>query len=313
MSPMRPRAPALAALLGLLVAAPLGAEPPGPDCRFEAWVDADALGRYDGLRLGLERARLPRVCRADLGRPPPDDPAAPARLLGEAFAAGRLDPPLFLVGEEAFALARAHAADLPAVYALVRYRADGAPLGPLPAPPGWTGVVAEVDARVVGRLVGEAFPGRTPRVGLAPGSDGEAAARLARAAGLDLAGPEGPLDALLHLTLVPGQGAPDFAAALAAARARGALLFSDERGRFGQGAAVLLLADEDLLGRQAAEQARRWRAEPGAPPAPRALQALEVWVDLEALDRQGVELPLAFLARADRLRRAPPPGPADGR
>lgn len=292
-------------LLAASTAAPVMGEPLGPDCGYAAWVDDSALRRYDGLRLGLERARLPRVCRIEPG------PQGDAGLIDEqraSVAQGSRAAPLFLVGEGAVGRALPLATDIPAVYAVVRYLAGGELLEPLPEVAAWSGVVAEVDAARVGRLLSAMGPDRRPRVLFGPGTPEDVAARFARAAELDLADESSAVDVVLHLRLLRGAQPPEFEAARALALQRRAILVSDDRARFGQGAGVLLLPDDDMLGRQAAEQARRWRALPQAVPPTRGFASLEVWVDLEALDRQGLALPLPFLARADRLRRGLAPG-----
>ena len=48
------------------------------------------------------------------------------------------------------------------------------------------------------------------------------------------------------------------------------------------------------------------RVDPKAKLTPRKVTGFEVWVDLRAADEQGIELPLAFIAKADKLRRGKP-------
>jgi hypothetical protein len=88
---------------------------------------------------------------------------------------------------------------------------------------------------------------------------------------------------------------------------------TDDRARFGQGAAVVLLGRHHLGGKAAAECGRRLRAQPDVKIPPYGLPGLEFWVDLAAADAQGLELPLPFLARADRLKRGRPASRSAGR
>ncbi|MDA1195867.1 MAG: hypothetical protein O2894_11865, partial [Planctomycetota bacterium] len=104
---------------------------------------------------------------------------------------------------------------------------------------------------------------------------------------------------------------PSFEEALAEARRLGVPFISDDRVRFGQGAVIVLVARHDLLGRAAADEARTLREEPERAQRPRIVPGFEVWVDLAAAEALGVELPLPFLARVDRLKRGRP-GPRAG-
>jgi hypothetical protein len=186
-------------------------------------------------------------------------------------------------------------------------------------------VRAEVSVARWGEVIRSLLPGRPrPRCHLSwPDGTSDAREFLAKAAavsGVDLVLPRDattPPDAILDWTgLAPR---PPLDALVERARSLRAPLLSDDRGRFGKGAAVVVVPDGALLGRVAADAARRLRAGEGAVEALRlTVRRTEVWVDLEAADAEGLKPPLPFLATADRLRRglAPagggsggPPGP----
>ena len=112
-------------------------------------------------------------------------------------------------------------------------------------------------------------------------------------------------DAVLHLRLDGAPRAP-FDLALAAARAGGAPLVSDDRGRFGDGAALVLVPDHDLIGRVTADVARRLAIGEDDARRERHVSAMRTWIDLEACDRQGLDVPWGLLASTDRLRRGRP-------
>jgi len=308
-----------AALVLVLLAPSVGADDPlGPECRFVAVVDVgdgSALRRYDGLRKGLEQARLPRICREAYD-------AARTRValdrLATEVAEGAREPVLFVLGEDAARdVLRARPA-LPVLTAVRRYTVGGRPAGlGLDAQADHAGVVAQTEAAHVGRLLRQATGRERPRV-LRPGpAPTDSAATWLEAAGVELADPAAPgrVDAVLDLGLEPagGSGTRDaeaFARLRARAQALRAPIWTDDRTRFGHGAHVVLATDDDLVGRTLADLGRLALADREAPlPAVRAISSLEVWVDLEALDHSGIDVPLPFLARADRLRRGLPPGP----
>ncbi len=66
------------------------------------------------------------------------------------------------------------------------------------------------------------------------------------------------------------------------------------------------MPNAELVGRVAAEAARRLYRDPNAKIAPRGVPAMRVWVNLEAADRAGLSFPLAFLASVDKLHRGIP-------
>jgi hypothetical protein len=133
----------------------------------------------------------------------------------------------------------------------------------------------------------------------------QAASLVGRWVGAPLAD-EDPPAAVLHLRLGVGEQPVDFATALKRARALKAPLISDDRGRFGQGAVVTLVARHALVGRATAETALRLQTDPTTRLLPHAVPGIEVWIDLAAADAQGLKVPLPFIARADHLKRGAP-------
>ena len=315
------------ALLGLVALMPLGApplaagEPTGTTCDLYALVDpgdAGYLVAYDGLRKGLELAQLPRVCRYD---PEPATGGVVGFLERQAAdgavrrEAGLPVEPLFAVGDASAAAVLALQTTQPFVMVVERYTASRNPLIPLPDPARGAVVYADLPAERVGQVL-RALLGREAvyvkwvmdespgPAAMAPGLAFAAAAGCTLEVFEQVAPPPPPLDAVLHLRFDQAH-APivPFEEALAFARSRGLPLITDDRARFGHGAVVVLVARHDLLGRAAADEARKLRADPSYSAKPRAVPGLEVWVDLEAADKQGIALPLPFLARADKLRR----------
>ncbi|MDJ0520957.1 MAG: hypothetical protein QNJ90_02665 [Planctomycetota bacterium] len=306
------------ALLALVLApvAALGEEERGTTCDLHAFVDADdtgVLALYDGLRKGLELAQLPRVCQAEL------DPrtgiagfleqlAAEASLL---LTEGRPIGPVFAVGDVSAEALVAAGTRLPRVFAVERYTSARKPLRPLPADEGAAVVYADLSVEAVGALLRRLTGTSRPAVAWAwdakvfPPSAHEPVMAFGQAAKVLLKGAEkkAGVQALLHLRLGVGERLLPFDEAVRLARELGVPLISDDRGRFGQGAVVTLVARHRLVGRLAADAARRLRAEPGKVPAPRAVPGVEVWIDLKSADAQGVAVPLPLLAGADRLKR----------
>ncbi|MGE0190791.1 MAG: hypothetical protein AB7T63_02010 [Planctomycetota bacterium] len=316
----------LFALLGLVAtivasAAPArgGDEAGSPACVHGAVIergDAGAQALYEGIRLGLERARWQRVCEE---LPPPDQgPEALVRRWRERFEAARargdVEPWLFVVGEALPPVELAALAALPHVVARTGYAIAGEPLdAAVPAAPRRGVVRGLAEAAWVGERL-RAWCGRErPRV-LWRGAGAEATVtRFLAAAEVDVVGERTPgregegvvFDAVLHLRLDAAPRAP-FDQALAAARAGGAPLVSDDRGRFGDGAALVLVPDHDLIGRVTADVARRLALAEEDAPRERAVSAMRTWIDLEACDRQGLDVPWGLLASTDRLRRGRP-------
>lgn len=319
-----------AAALGLLAAAasaaPLarGGDPgSATGCVVPVFVDDDAtlVRAYDGLRLGLEEANLPRACRKV---PATDDAAGWALAAREARDAGAPFVVAFGRGAGASVAATAFegaAGRLPCVYVDVAVSLGLAAFPDAPRRPGpFATVRAEIPLERLGRVVLDLLPGRPTPTVLLPWSKvpADVLALLARAEA-----PTGvrwstdasvPPDVILDLPLDAGETREPFAALLARARSLRVPLVSLDRSRFGEGAAVVVVPDAALLGRVAAEAARRAAtAPPGAEPVRLVLRTTEVWVDLEAAGAEGLDPPLPFLARVDRLRRGRPGGaPAGG-
>lgn len=306
-----------AILLPLLVLAPTvrAEEEAGTTCGLHAFLDDHDAGLqkvYDGLRKGLELAQLPRVCRVD--EPKGGATAFLERLSAQASIerqAGRPVGPVFAIGDGACSKVIAAATRLPRVYAVERYTVGRKPLRPLPADEGAAIIYAGLDVEAVGRLLRELSGLDRPSVAWAwdakrfPRSGHQPVMRFAKGAGLRLTGAEkgNGASALLHLRLGVGETLLPFADALRLARELGVPLISDDRGRFGQGAAVTLVGRHALMGRRVAAAARHLRTKPSAKLPPRGVAGIEVWIDLKSADAFGVKMPMALLARADRLKR----------
>jgi hypothetical protein len=295
---------ALALALGAPGPAP-AEEAVGAPCVHTAVLepgDAGAQALYEGLRLGLERARWERVCEELPGADAAVRSAfaqAWAPRVAAAVAAGGTRPWLFLVGAALPAEAEAQVAAVPHVVARMGYAVGGRPLGPVPTAGRLRGVVLGlVEAADVGERL-RAWSGRDrPRVLWRGAGTPEEVAAFLDAAGLERVDPRDPhkpgaglrFDAVLHLRLA-GEPRASFADALAAARAGGCPLVSDDRARFGQGAAFVLVPDHELLGRVAADVARRLALEGGSlEDAERHVPGMRTWIDLEACDRQGLNV-----------------------
>lgn len=313
---------ALALLLLLLV--PLTAwseEEVGTTCGLHAFVDADdagVLALYDGLRKGLELAQLPRVCRADPTAATGGTAGFLERLAAQASvdrAAGRAIGPVFAIGDASADAIIASGTRLPRVLALERYTNARKPLRPLPTVAGAAVVYADLGVESIGRLLRRLTGSKRPAVAWAwdakafPTSAHTPVMAFADAAHVHLkaATPDAGIQALLHLRLGLGERVLSFEEALRLARSLGVPLISDDRGRFGQGAVITLVARHALVGRLAADAARRMRLAPDKALAPRAVPGLEIWIDLKSADAQSLAVPLPLLARADRLKRGARP------
>lgn len=324
----------LALAVCLLLAASLAAEEESgvtcdlPALRFER--DGRLLKIYDGLRRGLEKARLGRVCEEQVSNDAAALDAFARGLTAEqvrAAAGERAQPVAFAFGDKACAALVGRAITVPRVFVLTRFTAGSTPLAPLPKPQGPSSVVyanmrMERLGEVIGRLVGK----RWARAKLAWRAVPETAERsLARASdvsaltlsrlGANASGSEGPPEVVLHLRLGVGETLMPLAEAARAARKAGVPLVTDDPLRFRQGvAAVVIATQHDLVGRYAAEAARVLTRHPTERLPARGVMALQVWVDLDAVDRQGLSLPLPFLARANVIYRSPVPArPGGGR
>ncbi|MDF1700434.1 MAG: hypothetical protein P1V36_04675 [Planctomycetota bacterium] len=273
----------------LLVALPaMGEEEAGTTCGLHALVDADDAGllaAYDGLRKGLELGHLPRVCRHD---PDPTTGGIAGFLERQAMAAaprregGKPIDPIFVIGDAACAAVQAVGTRLPTVMAVTRYTAKRKPLVPLPQAATGAVVYCDIAMEQVEALL-DRMHGRLPSM---------------RSTSMPLA--------VRWLRRDPANPPDDFATALARSRKEKLPLVSDNRAHFGLGAVVVIVPRHDLLGKAAADEGRKLRTEPDAKPTTRAVPGFEVWVDLAAADAIGFELPLAFLARADKLKRGKP-------
>lgn len=291
----------------LLCLSPAAAEEElGPRCGLYAVVDEGDAGMrkiYDGLRKGLELAHLPRVCR----EAQPETQVERDRFL-ERLATEKRSP-LFVIGDAAAKDLSAPMPRITRVFALERYTAGGRPLRDLPVVDRSALVYAARPAERVGEIL-RGLTGGKQVVALLPRAqeadvESKAVARFLKATGVAVAGAGQKPQVVLHLRLPFPGGHASFADALALARKRRVPLVSDDRARFGQGAVVTLVGRHDLVGKAAAECGRRLRATPDVKIPPYGLPGVEVWVDLGAADAQGLEPPLPFLARADRLKRAP--------
>lgn len=328
-------------LLALLPAASaFGEEPVGTTCDLDAVVDADDAGviaAYDGLRKGLEIARLPRVCQVETGGTQTGVEkflerramvAAPRRERGL-----RIDP-FFAVGERSCAAVTRASTHLPCVLGVTRYTVQRAPLVPVPRALAGTTVYADLPVEQVATLVQNMLArpdmsaeerARQPAAALFgghaydddPGLTGFARAfggslvlsDAMRAAGIASTGaggyrvPGGDVWAVLCLHVDPRRAAPAFEQALRTSRTHSRPLVSDNRAHFGMGAVVVIVPRHELLGRAMADEGRKLRAGAAPRKTPRVVPGFEIWVDLAAADAIGFELPLSFLARADRIKR----------
>jgi ABC-type uncharacterized transport system substrate-binding protein len=329
----RGRAGAAAALLALAALAPAPApearaeDPPregSPACGIPAFVDDDAGMRvaYDeGVRRGLEEANLPRVC---LRRPERDDEAAWAQVAAEVSA--EAPPVVFAIGRRsaervAAAPFRRGPARIPCVYVDTATAVGGRPTPADLRPPVPAAVVrAHVAVETWGKVVRDLLPGRPVPTVLLPWASEtkeaaawrDAAGAAARLAFRTRRDGGGAVDVILHVAPGLGEVAEPFEAVLREAKTLQVPLLSGERGHFRAGGAVVVLPDHALLGRVAAEAARRLLAEEPAEPLRLVVRTTRVWVDLDAADEEGLRPPLTFLAAADLLRRTPAPS-GDGR
>lgn len=345
-------------LLVLLPAWPaVGEEKAGTTCDLQALLDPDDAGllvAYDGLRKGLEIARLPRVCRHD---PAPDTGGVAGFLERRAMAAaplrenGKRIEPFFAIGDASCAAVQKAGTRLPCVMAVTRYTVKRRPLVRMPSAEHGTVVYADVSVeRILAVLRGmwghgaDYDRGRSPDVlndvfagppnypghefALSPedpavrasieavlGKPIASAARAAAKTAFHKMGRESlprvgvHQHPLLFLRFDAQASSGAFAAAVKRSRDLRRPLISDNRAHFGLGAVVVIVPRHDLLGKAAADEGRKLRAGGTPRKEPRAVPGFEVWVDLAAADAIGFELPLAFLARADRIKRARRPAP----
>ncbi|MFO0933384.1 MAG: hypothetical protein U1E39_11825 [Planctomycetota bacterium] len=327
--PARPTRGRLVAAAALVVLAAAAAPARGGDpgsatgCVVPVFVDDDAtlVKAYDGLRLGLEEANLPRACRK---APATDDAAGWALAAREVRDAGA--PFVVAMGRGASASVAATAFEgatgrLPCVSVDVAVSLGFAAFPDAPRRPApFATVRSELPLERLARVVLDLLPGRPTPTALLPWTQvpADVAALLARAeasTGVRWSTDASvPPDVILDLPLGAGETREPFAGLVARARSLRVPLLSMDRARFGEGAAVVVVPDAALLGRVTAEAARRAStAAPGDEPVRLVVRTTEVWVDLEAAAAEGLDPPLPFLARADRLRRArPAAAPAGG-
>ncbi len=275
-------------LLLLPVLPAFAEEEAGTTCDLQALVDPDDAGllvAYDGLRKGLEIARLPRVCRHD---PAPETDGIVGFLERRAMAVAplrengqRIDP-FFVFGDESCTAVQKAGTSLPCVMAVTRYTAKRKPLVPLPRASNGTVVYADVPVEQVAPVLREALGGLRPHLLLPHAQTVFDALGVIRAA----TDPMGDLSEQLRQ-----------------ARALKMPVVSDDRAHFGLGPVIVIVPRHDLLGKAAADEGRKLRAGMKPRAEPRVIPGFEIWVDLAAADAIGLELPLSFLARADRLRR----------
>jgi hypothetical protein len=255
---------------------------------------------YKGILRGLEQANLPRVCLED-PRGEEDTEATLARL--------EENPPplLFILGHPTAERIGKRFEAVPRVYVDTAWSVNGAPVPPDPEPEGPATVVRAVLSAVHMASVLRDLGFQRPAAELSWPLEGEklreAAGLLASAAGFRLVeegeSPEVLLDMRLHL----GEHPAPLATLVERAETAKIPLISDDLADWGRGAAVVVLPDADLLGRVAAEQGRRLLLDRDRRLPRRIVGAYEIRVDLGAAEREGLEPPLGFLARADRLRR----------
>ena len=301
----------LALLLLVLPATPLAGEedasPLASPIRA-VLLDVDAgleRGVYDGIREGLEDAKLPRIRQ----EPPFGTGEGGAAILARLEA----DPPplLFVLGPTAGALLAGKLPDVPRVFVDTAWYVNGEEYPPPPVPRGRAAVVRAVVngsrvAEVIRRIglasprpVGElSWPATTPALSLA-------ASRLATAVGFEPVTEETTADLLLHLRLRVGEKPADLAALVRRAREQQIPLLSDDIAHWQRGAAVVVLPDFRLLGRMAANMGRQFLALDENPPARMTMSVSEVHIDIRAARAEGLEVPLRCLAWADLLRRGP--------
>lgn len=296
--------PLLLLLLLLVPAASFAEEEAGPECGLFALLRGNDPGEwkiYDGIRKGLELARLPRICLESV-EPWPQGLTAFVNKVGATGDVG----PIFAIGDEACEALATIETTIPRVFVVQRYTVKRKPLKPLPVAEGAAVVYADIAAERVGSILLDMFGGVRPSAGFAsaapPDEQTLASNQFLQALGVVPAG--GKPHLVLHLESGLGGGHWPLARAVESARSRGVPLVSDDRASFGQGAVVTLVPTQALVGRAAAEAGRRLRYNPTTKLKPRAVPSVEVWIDLHAADQQGIQLPLPFVARADKLRRS---------
>lgn len=301
---------ALAAALGLGGVARAEEEPVGTACGYPALLAEDDAGLraiYEGVRLGLEKAHLLRVCLED--PIPADAPAWDAFekrwQAAAARARQREEPPpvVFALGDVAAGHLARRLSALPRVFAVQRLAVAGRPLRALPVVArGAALAVAQVDAERLRPTWHELAGGYVPRIHLAAGASLTAKRRAQLVAFVEGAGGKVIAEGRPHFVLCLRSAQASFADAAKQASTWKVPLVCDDPRRFGQGATVVFGPDHGQVGRTAADLARVLITTTPASPLTRTLHGIRVHVDLEAADRASVELPMAFLASADHIR-----------
>jgi len=291
-----------------------------PACGIPAAVlertDARLLRVYDYIRKGTELAKLPRVCWEKI-----EDTTEGFQAFGRKLEAQARTPiahmprgPLaFVLGDQACGRMTKIAPAVPRVFVTTRYTVNGKPLDPLPKVDGLHAVVyAEMRAERVGEILRSMLGEDNPRVRLATAEKTERFDAFAEAGGFVWTRGEWiphesipryePPRALLHLRLASDVKLLAFREAFELARRLKIPLVSDDPVRFRRGRAVVVLAGHHgIVGRTAAEAARRLDRDRSASLKAKSVRSIRVFVDLNAAERQGLQFPLPFLASAYEL------------
>ncbi len=269
---------------------------------------------YDGVRAGLERARLPRIC-LDAVDTPDARTALEKRLRDsgdERKAHGKSRFPVFLVGNGTVRELSTFASREPRIAIVERYAAGDSLMEPLPTLSADTAIVfARRDAARVGRVL-RLLASQQSRAAVPVYMDATSASArkqastFLHAAGARLVGAgERPL-AVLHVRLTdqPRESVDrSYERAKARATSWRVPLIADERERWNQGASIVLMPDYELVGRIAANVGRLLTAGNPPPKQPTAVHGLLMWINLAEADRAGLTLPMVLLAQADRIRK----------
>ncbi len=301
----------------LLLLLPLGVhasaeEEELPACDIPAAVlerdDARLLHVYDHIRKGLELAKLPRVCRETIEDTPAGFEAFGRKLRAQARAPTVRMPrgPLaFALGDRACERMRKIAPSVPRVFVTSRYTVDGEPLDPLPKVDGLHAIVyAELRAERLGEILRRMLATETPHVRLATEDETGRFDAFAEAGGFAWAthDEDAQPGAVLHLRLASDAKLLSFREAFELARRKKVPLVCDDPLQFRKGRAVVVLAGHHgIVGRTASELARRLDRDRSKSLPARPVKSVRVFVDLNAAERQGLQLPMPFLASAYEL------------
>ena len=257
----------LLVLLCLCAGAPLAAEEEqAPTCAIHALLLTPEDGRlwqmYDGVRMGLEVARLPRICvvAADTEAEQEAFQAQLATELERPTPSMPRGPLAFAFGDEAGDLLVRLSPRVPRVFVTQRFSMEERPLATLPKPEGLHAVVyGDIEVEWLGRMLRDLLQVETPRVAGAWHKERDAAGplvemqmqQLARRAGITwtpLDDAERPPQALLHLRFGLGERLLPLAEARALSRRLGAPLVGDDPTTFGQGIHVTVVSVTQAAG-----------------------------------------------------------------